>query len=164
MPNPDSKGRPPILWECWGEKKSAREWVEDPRCEHDSPREIGRRVKKHGWTVEDAITKPLKGSRKAKAARAKREAEEKAEKGETFIGRSVLAWGLRKNMSEWCEEPFVQISVSTLYRRLKKGWKPEAALMGEPFESRRSAHKKANTPPWDLPLSEFLKLTLSIGT
>lgn len=72
----------------------------------------------------------------------------------------MTAWGLEMNISTWAKEPFVQVSKATLTRRIAAGWKPEAALIGEPFESEEEALERTQTPPWKMGLGDFVRLAL----
>lgn len=147
MSNPIPGANGPKLFECWGETKTAKEWVKDPRCPHESPREIVRRVR-NGWEPERAITQPLQYDFPP------------APKYKKGRGKKVEAWGITKNLSQWSKEPFVQVSKATLTRRIAAGWDSRAALLGKPFEEEEEALKRVETPPWRRSLGEFIQLSI----
>lgn len=102
-----------------GIKLSISDW--ERKC--GFPRGIIQQRLSLGWSVEDAITKPIQGSAK----------KDKAAFIPT-ITTMLTCHGVSKSIREWSSEK--GIAYNTLVSRLKSGWSPEQAVM-QPVRKKR---------------------------
>ena len=97
-------------YEAFGESKTLSEWFEDPRCEC-SPQALRRRLY-DGIPLEQALAK-------------KKPAEYRKRGGKTYE-----AFGEKKTLAEWANDPRCRSSYMTLLKRGAKGLSMERAIMG----------------------------------
>jgi len=93
----------------FGEEKTLREWLEDPRCNAD--RAWLRELLLRGASIEEAL---LGGAPVRVDGRA----------------RSVVAWGETKMIRDWAKDPRCQVNELSLRNALKRGVQPEEAIQG----------------------------------
>lgn len=93
-----------VFLTAFGETKTMKQWVEDPRCTVNYT-SLAKRLKK-GATAEEAIESPVE-----------------------FEERRILAWGEVKNVMDWTKDPRCQVSYVTLTARLnRRGMTHEDAI------------------------------------
>lgn len=110
-----------VRHQCFGETKTLKEWIKDPRCIVKKIFTINLRIRK-GWSVEDAMTKPT--------AAQIREKPEPDPASKRIKYAKVTAWGEEKTVSEWCRMDFCDIPYVTLWKRLFiLKWSPEDAII-----------------------------------
>lgn len=103
----DAISKPPqetTLFTAFGETKSLRQWVDDPRCVIGST--ALRKRLETGIPFETALTNPP--SQKS---------------------RVITAFGEQKKISDWVEDPrCVIVDARKIVARISQGWHPEKAL------------------------------------
>lgn len=93
---------------AFGELKGAAEWARDPRCVVTLAGLLARLDR--GMKPKDAITK-----------RKRREADYSSSK-------QVRAWGVEKPIAAWARDRRAEVGPGSIGRRLRAGWRPEAAI------------------------------------
>ncbi len=86
---------------AFGETKTLREWIADPRCQLLRPGNIPQRLKA-GMTPEDAISAPAR--------------------------LTYTAFGETKTVPEWASDPRCVVTASTLNQRIRDGVDVETAI------------------------------------
>ena len=100
--------RGPRKYMAWGERKTLRDWADDPRCAVSM--ESLRARLKLDWPPERALTQPVK----------KR------------VGVLVEAFGEAKTVAKWAEDERAAVGACSLAVRLKDGMPPEEAITTPP--------------------------------
>jgi hypothetical protein len=106
-------------YKAFGKKQTLQDWAKDPRCPLKGSRRyvtnvIRNRIKRLGWTVEDAITKPARHTRNLRR-------------------KTYRAYGKELTLIEWLKEPeCMPTTTDTITRRLAKGMSFENALKVKP--------------------------------
>ena len=96
--------------EAFGERKTVREWLADPRCRVTNYGMLAQRLKREAGSFEAAITTPFQG-------------------GDRKLRREgVTAFGERRRLCDWVSDPRCAVGRKTLAFRLGEGWAPEAAI------------------------------------
>jgi len=115
---PPQKGRTPRKWKAFGEERTLREWVEDPRCEITE--NTLRRKLKAGEPLEQAMKAQPRGRRPGSSA---------SKRPRIYRRRTseIEAWGETKAFHEWLEDPRVIVSETALAERLCRNWPFEKA-------------------------------------
>lgn len=104
---PKAPGR---LIRAWGQTKSLKKWLTDPRCRARAAPVVEVRLSR-GWSAARALSTPPRPP------------------------RTVEAWGETKCLTDWSRDPRCRVSRVCAAARLNRGWPPEAALgtpAGEP--------------------------------
>ena len=96
--------RGPTKYMAWGERKTLRDWADDPRCATSYPN-LRRRIE-DGWAVAEALATPTKVQKL----------------------RTATAWGETKSLTAWAEDERAGASRDTIATRLDLGWTPEDAI------------------------------------
>ena len=100
--------RGPTKYLAWGERKSLRDWADDPRCGTSYGNLKGR--VEDDWPIEEAISTPT-------AARTR---------------YALTAWGETKSLRGWERDERTVVSRGAIVRRLEEGWDAERALSEPP--------------------------------
>lgn len=90
--------------EIWGEWRSARGWVKDPRARTSDGTFLARIAK--GWSAERALTTPSTLFRQGK----------------------IRAFGEVKSAPEWAKDARCSVSYSSINERIRRGLTPEEAI------------------------------------
>ena len=96
--------RGPTRYMAWGERKTLRDWADDPRC-----RTVYANLKNRiddGWDVVPALETPTR----------------------TRKPRPVTAWGETKSLRAWSLDERAGASYSVIQKRMEEGWDPERAI------------------------------------
>lgn len=108
---------------AFGETKYFADWVDDPRCLVTEG--ILRTRIRDCWNPEDALVTPKGESRSDRkevisaAAKSRRRKE-------------LAAFGERKQLIDWSNDPRCQVSAMLLRGRIHNGWDPERAISTPP--------------------------------
>lgn len=111
MPRKKKKKRKRNYIRAFGEKKTAYQWMKDPRCKAGHRRSLASRIAQ-GWDPESAITTP-----------------------KIHKATPIEAWGEKKNLTEWMEDSRIHpdLLLETVWNRIMVlGWKPEEAFFHPP--------------------------------
>ena len=100
--------RGPTKYLAWGERKTLRDWADDPRCRTSYANLKGR--VDDDWNIVAAIETPT-------AAR---------------TARPLTAWGETKSLRAWEKDERTVVTRGVIVRRLEEGWEPERALSEPP--------------------------------
>lgn len=103
------RGRFTETAEAFGEARALGEWLDDARCVV-SRRLLNVRLRT-GWALEEAMTTP-----------------ERTKVHCVTKGTFVVAFGERKNLTRWAEDPRCAVTRWNLAQRLEAGWDVERAL------------------------------------
>lgn len=118
------KQKPVHVYEGFGESKTLSEWSQDPRCMVARPTLVNR-LKRLGWTLEEALTTTVEESIKA------RQHKRKVDKPDPVkVDQSVIyeAFGESKTLKDWMSSPQRLVGTRTVWSRLAAGWDIESAL------------------------------------
>lgn len=97
--------------ECWGEKKTLTQWIEDPRAAKNLTLGcLAVRIESN-WPAEKAITTRISDI-----------------KGQAPDAPLITAFNESKTLHEWTLDPRCVVTKSSLSYRLKAGWNPEEAI------------------------------------
>lgn len=115
------KGSQQELYEAFGERKTLREWAQDPRCPLKYPR-LASRVTFRKMTVEQVFAAESLNPRRGRWSKTK----DKRNRGP--VARTLTAWGETKTLQEWAEDPRANAAYPALLGRFKKGYPPEQVI------------------------------------
>jgi hypothetical protein len=121
-PGKELRSFPAKLIRAWGEEKTMREWLMDPRCTATETA-IPQRMRR-GWSAEEAMTLPSEKGHRLLAVAAPPPAP------------PVSAFGCTKSAVEWIQDPRCEVNLKTLYGRLRMDWDPERAITTPPTPPR----------------------------
>ena len=96
--------RGPTRYMAWGERKTLRDWADDPRCRTSYANLKGRIS--DGWDVIPALETPTLQRQP----------------------RPVTAWDETKSLRAWSLDERAGASYSVIQKRLEEGWEPERAI------------------------------------
>jgi hypothetical protein len=102
--------RPKKMITAFGETKSVTEWSEDSRVVV-VPNVFLRRIQ-HGWSAESSLTAPVSSSRGKRDGNA----------------MQYEAFGEKKTLREWAQDPRCQVSEMTLRKNIQAGMEMEQAF------------------------------------
>jgi len=116
--------------EAFGERKPIIDWSRDPRCIVKYGTLVNRISE--GWDPTDALTQPV----------------ERRERKYSRPPMVIEAFGETMTVSEWKDDPRVQIKMNVFIRRIQHGWSPEAAFT-TPLSINRG-RKEGNGPTYEI--------------
>jgi hypothetical protein len=116
--------------EAFGERKPIIEWARDSRCVVKYGTLVSRI--QEGWDPTQAITQPV----------------ERRERQYSRPPMVIEAFGESKPVTEWKDDPRVQIKMNVFIRRIQHGWSPEAAFT-TPLSVNRG-RKEGNGPTYEI--------------
>jgi len=114
--------RTTIYITAWNERKALRNWLKDPRCKV-SHATLFYRIKQ-GFNPEEAISTP---------------AEQRKEKPEDGL---YEAFGEKKRIVDWVEDPRCSVSYRTLLGRIFIGWDIERSILERKVDQKKEFSKK----------------------